>query len=163
MILAAFRIDDRVIAAGEDEGIVCFERRHQRRVAAYKRVLADARGMFLHHGRETVGGGRVPVINCSGGTEVGACFLSPTHAEPIKIALTKLLSYPSVPIAIERGYFKDQGLDAQMRAAIPDVVDLSHWTPQQVRDRTVDNIHLSRDGFRELAATLRTRVTRMAP
>jgi len=26
---------------------------------------------------ETVGGGRVPVMNCSGGTEVGACFLSP--------------------------------------------------------------------------------------
>ncbi len=36
------------------------------------------------------------------------------HAESIKIALTKLLSYPSVPIAIERGYFKEQGLDAQM-------------------------------------------------
>ena len=33
---------------------------------------------------ETVGGGRVPVINCSGGTEVGACFLSPTPVEPIK-------------------------------------------------------------------------------
>jgi acetyl-CoA synthetase len=26
----------------------------------------------------------VPVINCSGGTEVGACFLSPTPAGPIK-------------------------------------------------------------------------------
>ncbi|HEY3184146.1 MAG TPA: AMP-binding protein [Gaiellaceae bacterium] len=33
---------------------------------------------------ETVGGGRVPVINCSGGTEVGACFLSPTPVVPIK-------------------------------------------------------------------------------
>jgi acetyl-CoA synthetase len=33
---------------------------------------------------ETVGGSRVPVINCSGGTEVGACFLSPTPVEPIK-------------------------------------------------------------------------------
>ena len=31
-----------------------------------------------------VGGGRVPVINCSGGTEVGACFLSCCVAEPIK-------------------------------------------------------------------------------
>ena len=31
-----------------------------------------------------VGGGRCPIINCSGGTEVGACFLSPTPAEPIK-------------------------------------------------------------------------------
>jgi acetyl-CoA synthetase len=33
---------------------------------------------------ELVGGGRCPIINCSGGTEVGACFLSPTPAIPIK-------------------------------------------------------------------------------
>jgi acetyl-CoA synthetase len=33
---------------------------------------------------EDVGGRRVPVINCSGGTEVGACFLSPTPVQPIK-------------------------------------------------------------------------------
>jgi acetyl-CoA synthetase len=33
---------------------------------------------------ENVGGSRVPVINCSGGTEVGACFLSPTPVQPIK-------------------------------------------------------------------------------
>jgi acetyl-CoA synthetase len=33
---------------------------------------------------DTVGGGRCPIINCSGGTEVGACFLSPTPAIPIK-------------------------------------------------------------------------------
>jgi acetyl-CoA synthetase len=33
---------------------------------------------------ERVGGGRCPIINCSGGTEVGACFLSPTPAGPIK-------------------------------------------------------------------------------
>jgi acetyl-CoA synthetase len=33
---------------------------------------------------ETVAGGRCPIINCSGGTEVGACFLSPTPAAPIK-------------------------------------------------------------------------------
>ena len=33
---------------------------------------------------ERVGGGRCPIINCSGGTEVGACFLSCTPAEPIK-------------------------------------------------------------------------------
>jgi acetyl-CoA synthetase len=36
---------------------------------------------WLH---EQVGGGRCPIINCSGGTEVGACFLSPTPAIPIK-------------------------------------------------------------------------------
>jgi acetyl-CoA synthetase len=33
---------------------------------------------------DTVGGGRVPIINCSGGTEVGACFLSPVPSIPIK-------------------------------------------------------------------------------
>ena len=33
---------------------------------------------------EDVGGSRVPVINCTGGTEVGACFLSPTPIGPIK-------------------------------------------------------------------------------
>jgi acetyl-CoA synthetase len=33
---------------------------------------------------ENVGGSRVPVINCSGGTEIGACFLSPTPVVPIK-------------------------------------------------------------------------------
>ncbi len=33
---------------------------------------------------EDVGRSRVPVINCSGGTEVGACFLSPTVVGPIK-------------------------------------------------------------------------------
>jgi acetyl-CoA synthetase len=36
---------------------------------------------WLH---ENVGGSRVPIINCSGGTEVGACFLSPAPVEPIK-------------------------------------------------------------------------------
>ncbi len=33
---------------------------------------------------EDVGGSRVPVINCTGGTEVGACFLTPTPVGPIK-------------------------------------------------------------------------------
>jgi acetyl-CoA synthetase len=33
---------------------------------------------------QKVGGGRCPIINCSGGTEIGACFLSPTPAIPIK-------------------------------------------------------------------------------
>jgi acetyl-CoA synthetase len=33
---------------------------------------------------EQVGGGRAPIINCSGGTEIGACFLSPVPSIPIK-------------------------------------------------------------------------------
>jgi acetyl-CoA synthetase len=37
--------------------------------------------MWLH---ERVGGRRCPIINASGGTEVGACFISPSVAMPIK-------------------------------------------------------------------------------
>jgi acetyl-CoA synthetase len=33
---------------------------------------------------EKVGGGRVPIVNISGGTEVGACFLSTCVVEPVK-------------------------------------------------------------------------------
>ena len=33
---------------------------------------------------ENVGGGRIPIVNCSGGTEVGACFLSTCITEPVK-------------------------------------------------------------------------------
>jgi acetyl-CoA synthetase len=33
---------------------------------------------------ERVGKGRVPIVNCSGGTEVGACFLSTCIVEPVK-------------------------------------------------------------------------------
>lgn len=33
---------------------------------------------------EEVGGGRLPIINLSGGTEVGACFLSPHPISPLK-------------------------------------------------------------------------------
>jgi acetyl-CoA synthetase len=33
---------------------------------------------------EHVGGGHVPIVNCSGGTEVGACFLSTCVTEPVK-------------------------------------------------------------------------------
>jgi len=33
---------------------------------------------------EKVGGSRVPIVNCSGGTEVGACFLTTVVTEPVK-------------------------------------------------------------------------------
>lgn len=35
--------------------------------------------------QQVAGGGRVPIINLSGGTEVGACFLSPFPVEPISV------------------------------------------------------------------------------
>jgi len=47
---------------------------------------------------ERVGGGRRPIINCSGGTEVGACFLSPTPAIPIK---TCSLGGPALGMAMD--------------------------------------------------------------
>jgi len=47
---------------------------------------------------ERVGGGRCPIINCSGGTEVGACFLSPTPAISIK---TCSLGGPALGMAMD--------------------------------------------------------------
>ncbi len=46
----------------------------------------------------TVGGGRVPIVNISGGTEVAACFLSCTHVEPIKECS---LGFPALGMAID--------------------------------------------------------------
>jgi acetyl-CoA synthetase len=57
------------------------------------------RWLFRH-----VGGGRCPIINCSGGTEVAACFLAPSVVTPIK---TCSLGGPvlgmSVDVVDERG------------------------------------------------------------
>ncbi len=47
---------------------------------------------------ETVGGGRCPVINISGGTEVGACFLSPHVTQPIA---PMSLGGPSLGMAVD--------------------------------------------------------------
>ncbi len=47
---------------------------------------------------EHVGGARCPIINCSGGTEVGACFLSPTPAIPLK---TCSLGGPALGMAMD--------------------------------------------------------------
>jgi acetyl-CoA synthetase len=55
---------------------------------------------------EQVGGGRVPVINVSGGTEVGACFLSPVPSIPIKSCS---LGGPARGMAMD-------GVDAEGRA-----------------------------------------------
>ena len=47
---------------------------------------------------ERVGGGRCPVINFSGGTEVGACFLSPTPVLPLRPCS---LGGPSLGMAVD--------------------------------------------------------------
>jgi NitT/TauT family transport system substrate-binding protein len=41
-------------------------------------------------------------------------MMAPAHAESIKIGISRLIGYPGVPIAVERGYFKEQGIDAEM-------------------------------------------------
>jgi NitT/TauT family transport system substrate-binding protein len=45
---------------------------------------------------------------------VSGVGLAPAQAESVKVGLSKLVSYPGVPIALARGYFKQQGLDVQM-------------------------------------------------
>lgn len=47
---------------------------------------------------DRVGGGRCPIINFSGGTEVGACFLSPTPVTPLKACS---LGGPALGMAVE--------------------------------------------------------------
>jgi acetyl-CoA synthetase len=66
-----------------------------------------------------VGGGRCPIINCSGGTEVGACFLSPTPAMPIK---TCSVGGPALGLAMDV-------VDAEGRSLRDEVGELVCRTP----------------------------------
>jgi NitT/TauT family transport system substrate-binding protein len=50
----------------------------------------------------------------AGAVGLTAFAATAARAEAVKIGISKLLSYPAVPIAIERGYFKEQGIDAEM-------------------------------------------------
>jgi acetyl-CoA synthetase len=50
---------------------------------------------WLH---ERVGGGRTPIVNISGGTEVGACFLSVVVTEPVKECS---LGFPALGLDME--------------------------------------------------------------
>jgi len=36
------------------------------------------------------------------------------HAETVKVGISRLIGYPGVPIALDRGYFKAEGLDVEM-------------------------------------------------
>jgi acetyl-CoA synthetase len=69
---------------------------------------------------ETVGEGRVPIINISGGTEVGACFLSPTPAIPIKPCS---LGGPALGMAVD--VFDQQG--NPLRGEVGELVCLKPW------------------------------------
>jgi acetyl-CoA synthetase len=71
---------------------------------------------------EHVGGGRCPIINISGGTEVGACFLSPTHVRPIK---TCSLGGPALGMAMD--VVNDEGRSVVAAGDVGELVCRKPW------------------------------------
>jgi acetyl-CoA synthetase len=69
---------------------------------------------------EVVGQKRCPVINISGGTEVGACFLSPHPVEPIK---PMSLGGPALGMAVD--VFDDNG--QPLRGRVGELVCTKPW------------------------------------
>ena len=69
---------------------------------------------------EMVGGGRCPVINISGGTEVGACFLSP---HPVHRISPMSLGGPSLGMAVD--VYDDTG--RPRRGAVGELVCTQPW------------------------------------
>ena len=67
-----------------------------------------------------VGGGRCPVINISGGTEVGACFLSPHPVQPLK---PMSLGGPCLGMAVD--VFDDDG--RPVRGEVGELVCTQPW------------------------------------
>ncbi len=67
-----------------------------------------------------VGGGRCPVINLSGGTEVGACFLSP---HPVHAISPMSLGGPSLGMAVD--VYDDDG--RPVRGAVGELVCTKPW------------------------------------
>jgi acetyl-CoA synthetase len=71
---------------------------------------------------EKVGGGRCPIINLSGGTEVGACFLSPHPVEPLKICS---LQGPSLGMAVD--VVDDMGRPVRGGGGVGELVCRKPW------------------------------------
>ena len=69
---------------------------------------------------DVVGGGRCPVINISGGTEVGACFLSPHPVESLK---PMSLGGPALGMAVD--VFDEDG--RPLREAVGELVCTKPW------------------------------------
>ncbi|MEX0874415.1 MAG: AMP-binding protein [Actinomycetota bacterium] len=67
-----------------------------------------------------VGGGRCPIVNFSGGTEVGACFLSPTPVTPLKACS---LGGPALGMAVD--VFDADG--KQVRGGVGELVCTKPW------------------------------------
>ncbi|HEX5615192.1 MAG TPA: AMP-binding protein [Acidimicrobiia bacterium] len=69
---------------------------------------------------ERVGGGRCPVINISGGTEVGACFLAPHPVQPLSPCS---LGGPALGMAVD--VFDDAG--RSVRGTVGELVCTKPW------------------------------------
>ena len=69
---------------------------------------------------EVVGGGRCPIINISGGTEVGACFLSP---HPVQDLAPMTLGGPALGMAVD--VFDDRG--RPVRGEVGELVCTKPW------------------------------------
>ncbi|MCU1452645.1 MAG: acsA 2 [Acidimicrobiales bacterium] len=69
---------------------------------------------------DVVGGGRCPIINVSGGTEVGACFLGPHPVQPLT---AMSLGGPSLGMAVD--VFDDEGKPT--RGAVGELVCTAPW------------------------------------
>ncbi len=69
---------------------------------------------------DVVGGGRCPVINISGGTEVGACFLSP---HPVQALTPMTLGGPALGMAVD--VFDDDG--KPVRGEVGELVCTAPW------------------------------------
>ena len=70
--------------------------------------------------QRVAGDGRVPIINLSGGTEVGACFLTPFPVEPIKVCS---LGGPSLGMDVD--VFDGQG--RSVRGEVGELVCKQPW------------------------------------
>ncbi|MGH9284201.1 MAG: AMP-binding protein [Acidimicrobiales bacterium] len=73
-----------------------------------------------HWYHQVVGGGRCPVINLSGGTEVGACFLSPHPVQPV---VPMSLGGPALGMAVD---VYDE-LGRPVRGAVGELVCTRPW------------------------------------
>jgi acetyl-CoA synthetase len=69
---------------------------------------------------DVVGGGRCPVINISGGTEVGACFLSPHPVQPLT---PMTLGGPALGMGVD--VFSDDG--EPVRGEVGELVCTAPW------------------------------------
>ena len=84
-----------------------------------------------------IGGDRIPIINISGGTEVGACFLSPYPVEPLKACS---LGGPCLGMAVD--VFDPEG--GQLRGKVGELVCTRPWPGMtrgvwNDRDRYIDS------------------------